>query len=276
MLYTYSVPQPPYLVGTMLANVGDLSNKGVELTLNGNIISTNDFTWDANVSMAMNKQVIDRLSNENFETDAVYSGALHGLDGMSGQYSQIISEGYPVGTFWGPLCSGLDSTGQFIFENEGEPQDIGNVQPKLSFGFGTSLSYKNFDLELSAYGMLGQKVLNATAMSLHNPNRLPALNVMDSFIDSGISDNMTYSSYWIEDASFLRLQSATLGYTFNMNNMGISRLRLYATGENLFVLTNYSGTDPEVSIEGLSGPGMDWFNAYPRPITFSFGLNVSF
>jgi iron complex outermembrane receptor protein len=276
LLYTYSVPQPPYLVGTMLANVGDLSNKGIELTLNANIINNNGFTWDANLSLASNIQIIEKLSDQTYETDAVPSGSLHNVRGMSNQFAQIISEGYAVGTFWGPVCTGIDSTGKYILENDGEAQDLGNVQPKLSFGFGTNLSWKNFDLEIAAYGMLGQKVLNVTAMALNDPSRLPTQNVPDSFLETGITSKTAFSSYWVEDASFLRLQSLTLGYNIKAEKIGIEKLRLYVTGENLFVLTNYTGVDPEVSIDGLSYPGMDFFNAYPRPMTLSFGLNITF
>lgn len=276
LLYTYSVPQPPYLVGTMLANVGDLSNKGIELTLNANIINKKDFVWDANVSLASNIQVIEKLSDQTYETDAVPSGSLHNVRGMSNQFAQIISEGYAVGTFWGPVCTGIDSTGKYTLENDGEAQDLGNVQPKLSYGLGTNITWRNFDLEIAVYGMLGQKVLNVTAMALNDPSRLPTQNVPDSFLETGITSKTAFSSYWVEDASFLRLQSLTLGYNIKAEKIGIEKLRLYLTGENLFVLTNYTGVDPEVSIDGLSYPGMDFFNAYPRPMTLSFGLNITF
>ena len=276
LLYTYRVASSDYAFPTIMANVGNLNNKGIELTLNGNIINTKNLSWDANLSLAKNVQVVEKLSDNTFQTEDVPSGSLHGIDGMSGQFSQIIAEGYPVGTFWGPVCTGVDSTGKFVLADEGISQDLGNVQPKLSFGFGTSLQYKNFDAEISMYGMYGQKVLNATAMVLNNPKRLPALNVSDAFLETGITDKVTYSSYFVEDASFLRIQSLTLGYTLNIEKIGISKMRVYLTGDNLFVFTNYSGTDPEVSINGLDNPGFDWFNVYPKPRTFSFGVNVSF
>jgi len=258
LLYTYRVSSADYAFPTIMANVGSLNNKGIELTLNGNLMNTNNFNWDANITLAKNMQKVTQLSDEQFQTDDVPSGSLHGIDGMSGQFSQIIAEGYPVGTFWGPLCTGIDSLGKFMMADDGALQDIGNVQPKLSYGFGTSLSYKNFDLDVSMYGMYGQKVLNATAMILNNPSRLPSLNVTDSFLESGITDKVTYSSYWVEDASFLRLQTLTLAYNIDGKQFGLGKVRLYVTGENLFVLTNYTGTDPEVSIEGLDNPGFDW------------------
>ncbi|RYJ45685.1 SusC/RagA family TonB-linked outer membrane protein [Flavobacterium beibuense] len=272
LLYTYQVPQPPYLVGTMLANVGELSNKGVELTLNADVINKDKFTWSVNGTFAHNKQVIEKLSNQTYETDIIYSGSLHGLSGMSNQYSQIIAEGYPVGTFWGKEFLGFDEDGQFILSEE--EKAIGDVQPDFIMGLGMNFTYDKFDLGISGYGMFGQDVLNATAMMLNDPNRLPAYNVPDSYVGSGINSAPTYSSYWIEKASFFRLQNVTLGYTIPFENIG-SKLRVYVMGENLAVFTNYDGTDPEVNLTGLANPGIDRFNNYPRPRTFSIGLNFT-
>ncbi|TRZ45750.1 SusC/RagA family TonB-linked outer membrane protein [Robertkochia solimangrovi] len=272
LLYTYEVPQPPYLVGTMLANVGELSNTGVELTLNANIIDGDKFTWDANLNLSHNKQVIEKLSNQVYETDIIYSGSLHGLSGFSNQFSQVIREGYPVGTFWGLQSEGLDENGAFILGSE--PQKIGDVQPTLNLGLGMNFSYGNFDLGFTSYGSFGQKVLNATNMMLYDPNRLPTYNVPDDFLGSGITSSPTYSSYWVEDASFFRLQTVTLGYTFPVSGV-FSNMRVYLLGENLAVFTDYSGVDPEVSTTGLANPGIDRFNSYPRPTTISFGLNLT-
>jgi len=105
---------------------------------------------------------------------------------------------------------------------------------------------------------------------------LPSTNVTDEFLTLGITDDPTYSSYWIEDASFFRLQSVTLGYKFKAAKLGLNNLRLYVTGENLFVITGYSGVDPEIDIDGLEHPGIDMFNYYPKPRTIIIGLNIAF
>ncbi|KAA6343698.1 TonB-dependent receptor SusC [termite gut metagenome] len=281
LLWTYPVPQPPYLVGTMLANVGDLSNKGAELTLSADLITTKDFTWDTDVTFSYNKQNIDKLSNEVFQESGLKSGSLHGLRGMSGLFSQIVKEGYPAGAFYGPKCAGIDADGTYLIEKDsnGNPVNeyLGSAQPKFNLGFSMNFTYKGFDLNVATYGMFGQKVLNATAMSMYDPTRLPAQNVLDDFVNSGIQSDPIFSEYWVEDGSFFRLQSATLGYTLpKTKNIGIQKVRFYLTGENLLVLTGYSGTDPEVSIDGLDNPGIDRYNFYPRPRTISLGLNVTF
>lgn len=293
LLFTYSVPMPPNLYNETLANVGELSNKGVELTVSWNVMQRHDLNWDINLTMAKNIMKIEKLSEGLYETDAVQSGSLHGLRGMSNQYAQTIREGYAVGTFWGQECAGLNEKGKFLDVNgnvmekaDSLNKDLGNPQPKLSLGFSTSVTYKNFDLSVSAYGLFGQKVLNATAMSMNDQTRFPALNVPLTMFNDSITSAPTFSSYWIENASFFRLQSVTLGYSFHLKKIGIDRLRLYVMGENLFVITPYTGLDPEIRIEeydastgkmdALKNPGIDRYDIYPRPRTITIGLNLVF
>lgn len=283
LLWTYPVPQPPYLVGTMLANVGDLVNKGFEITLNGSIIRKKDLTLDANVSLAYNSQEITKLSNETYQAVGLQAGSLHNLRGMSGQYSQIIKEGYPAGTFWGPKCEGIDENGKYIINRDadGNPvkEDLGSAIPKFNLGVGVNLTYKNFDVAVAGYGMFGQKILNATRMASFDHTRLPAQNVPDDFLKENIQDDPIFSSYFVEKGDFFRLQSATIGYTIpNVKKIGLEKVRFYVTGENLFCISGYTGIDPEVSIPDsvLDGPGIDWYNSYPRPRTYSLGINITF
>lgn len=271
LLYTYQVPQPPYLVGTMLANVGDLTNKGFELSLNADIVKTDNFTWNTNVVLAKNKQKIERLSNQAYQADVIYSGSLHGLSGMSNQFSQIIAEQYAVGTFWGREYYGMDENGEDILSEEYKA--IGNAQPDFTTGITMNFTYKNFDFNISGYGAYGQDVLNATEMMLSDPNRMPSYNIPDAYYYNTGTSAPQFSSRWIEDASFFRLQSATLGYSIPFKDK--SKLRLYMTGQNLFVITGYNGVDPEVDLTGLGSPGIDRFNNYPRPRTFLLGLNFT-
>lgn len=272
LLYTYQVPQPPYLVGTMLANVGTMRNKGFEVALNTDIIKREDLKLNATVTFAKNKQKIEKLSNKIYQADLIQSGSLHGLSGMSNQYSQIIAEGYAVGTFWGKQYLGLDDKGNFILSED--DRKIGDVQPDFTMGVNINLTYKRFDMSISGYGMFGQDVLNATSMMLYDKNRLPAYNVPDDYLKSPIKASPTYSSYWIEKGSFFRIQNVTMGYTLPLKNYGTS-LRIYITGQNLAIFTKYKGTDPEIDNTGLASPGIDRFNNYPRPRTISMGLNFT-
>lgn len=290
LLYTYKVPQPPYLYDTMLANVGDLSNKGIEFTFGATILNSKDMSWDANLTLAHNKMVVDKLSNDIYQTEAVPLGNLHGLTGMSGMMTQTLREGYAVGTFWGPKFVEIDENGKFVFETDENGnvinQDLGNAQPKLSLGFSTDFVYKGFDLNIALYGMFGQKILNAQKMNMSYPGRMPAYNILDSYRDAKETEGPVYSDYWIEDGSFLRLQSATIGYTLPVKNAWFEKIRFYIAGENLFVITGYTGLDPEVNISGLDSPGIDksiyptderdYRYYYPKSRNFAFGVNLTF
>lgn len=295
LLWTYPVPQPPYIVGTMLANAGDMENKGVEFSLGYNIVRSKDFTLDANVSLAYNKQEITKLNDGIYQLSekGVQAGSLHNIRGLSGIYSQYVREGYPAGSFFGPHCTGIDENGNYILDTDAEGNAVehylGSAQPKWNMGLAINATYKDFDLNISGYGMFGQKVLNATRMQLFDSSRLPSQNTLDDFITSGVKSGAVYSDYFIEKGDFFRLQNVTLGYTIpGTKKLGFEKIRIYVTGENLFCITGYKGTDPEVYIPDnvLQGPGIDRMitdndtgngaTYSPRPRTFSIGLNLSF
>lgn len=291
LLWTYPVPQPPYIVGTMLANVGTMLNRGVELTLGANIVRTKDFSLDANASLSYNHQEITKLSNSTYQAVGLQAGSLHNIRGLSNTYSQVIKEGYPAGTFWGSKCTGIDEEGKYILDKgeDGKGYNLGSAMPKWNLGLSLTATYRDFDLSVSGYGMFGHKILNATRMQLFDSSRLPAQNTLDDFIKSGVNDSPTFSDYFIESGNFFRLQAVTLGYTIpNTKRFGFERIRVYVTGENLFCITGYKGTDPEVYVPDnvLNGPGIDRLvtdsqsgdgaTYSPRPRTFSIGLNISF
>jgi len=263
--------------------VGDLKNTGIELGLNANIIRQKDFTLDASLIFAYNKQEIAKLSNDTYQAVGLQAGSLHNMRGMSGQYAQIIKEGYPAGAFYGPKCYGIDNNGDYIInhDEDGNPVNeyLGSAMPKYNAGLNINMTYKDFDLTIAGYGMFGQKVLNATRMAMFDSSRLPAQNVCDDYLSSGVNDDPIFSDYFIENGDFFRLQSMTIGYTLPCaKKVGLEKVRFYLTGENLFTLTGYSGIDPEVSVPDnvLNSPGIDWYNSYPRPRTFSMGINIVF
>ena len=295
LLWTYPVPQPPYIVGTMLANAGDMVNKGLEFTLGYNIVRSKDFTLDANMSLAYNHQEITKLNSGIYQLSdkGVQAGSLTNIRGLSGIYSQYVREGYPAGSFFGPHCTGIDENGNYILDTDDEGNVVehylGSAQPKWNLGLAINATYKDFDLNISGYGMFGQKVLNATRMQLFDATRLPSQNTLDDFVGSGIKGGLVYSDYFIERGDFFRLQNITLGYTIpKTKKFGFEKIRVYFTAENLFCITGYDGTDPEVYIPDnvLQGPGIDRMISdtdtgngatySPRPRTFSLGLNLSF
>jgi TonB-linked SusC/RagA family outer membrane protein len=283
LLYVYNVPVPPHLYSTMLANVGDMENKGYEVVINGKILNKNDFSWTASVNFAHNKNVITRLSNENFQTDNIKTGNVS-LRGSGYLTSSIIEEGQEVGTFYNLKCNGIDENGKFIIEdinpdgqiNNDDYTYIGHAMPKLTYGILNSFSYKKIDLTFFFRGLYGNDVLNTPRIQYSNAKWLPGGNVLEEATTNGITDDPLFSSYYIESGSFLRLENVNLAYNFNLHNaLGINKFRVFISGQNLFLITKFKGLDPEVNMDGLSPGVMDIFYV-PKARTLSAGLEISF
>jgi iron complex outermembrane receptor protein len=153
----------------------------------------------------------------------------------------------------------------------------GNAQPKLLMGWNNTFRYKRFDLNFFFRAVTGGKILNATLASLNNVITASTLNIPKFSLTESLNDiNSSYiSDRFLENGSYLRLDNATLGYTFKLNTKAISQFRIYGSANNLFVLTSYRGVDPEVTIGGLT-PGIDNNNYYPKTRSFLFGVNVVF
>ena len=286
LLYTYPVPVPPYLYPTILANVGDISNKGIELVINADIIKNNDFRWSVSFNVAHNKQLITKLSNNDFQIQNAMVGYVPG-GGQSGATTSILREGEEISTFYGLKCLGLDKNGMYIFQdvnNDGvidskDYQIIGHALPKATYGITNTISYKGFDLSFFFRGVYGNDIFNDDKMQMGNPTNFPA-QVYEVATTTPLRDKIVYSSYYIEKGSFLRLQNASLGYNFNSKNLGLNKLRVYITGENLFVITKYSGLDPELAAQngtgGILAQGIDPGGMAPLIRRIILGVNVVF
>ncbi|MBE0652382.1 MAG: SusC/RagA family TonB-linked outer membrane protein, partial [Bacteroidales bacterium] len=283
LLYVYNVPVPPYLYPTMLANVGDISNKGIEVILNGKIIRNADFSWTTTLNFAHNKNMIERLSDDIFQTDNIKTGFID-LRGSGYLTSHIVEEGQEVGTFYNLRCLGLDENGKFIIEdtnNDGTINNldytyIGNAMPRFTYGILNTFSYRNIDFSFFIRGLYGNDVLNTPRVQYSNPKWLPGGNVLQEVLTNGITDDPLFSSYFIEDGSFLRMDNMNLAYNFGtLNRIGIKDLRLYVNVQNLFIITKFTGPDPEVRMSGLNPGELDKY-FIPKPRTFSVGIDVKF
>lgn len=280
LLEVYSVSPAPTV--KVWSNVKDMKiiNKGVEVALNGIIINKKDLSWSAGINFSKISNEVKKLPM-SFITTGNPSGP-----GITGFSSQIIKSGYPIGTFWGYKFLGFDSNGKSLYktDDKGNPvtECIGNAQPNFTLNFNTTVNWKGFDFGVFFTGVFGNDVYNNLA------------NVMDqlSLVSSGwnttkdarnlaeaFNNRLDYSSRFIEDGSYFRLSSATVGYTFKLKSKYISKLRVYGTGNNLFVITKYSGYDPEVNTSrissGVPSLGIGWTN-YPMARTFSAGVSVDF
>jgi iron complex outermembrane receptor protein len=286
MLYSYSVPSPPYLYTSMMANVGDMKNQGVEVMLNYNAVHTKDFNWTTTLNLAHNKNEVTKLSNGEFTTTRIYTGDAW-IRGGSSNTTHVVEEGYPIGQFFGWQCDGIDENGKYILRDlngdgiisEDDRTYIGCAQPKLTFGWNNSFSYKNIDFSFFFRGSLGNDVLNHVKMAYAQSGYLIGGNALDDPLTYQLKEVPKYCSYYIENGSFMRLDNMTLGYTFNTKNVKwLDKARVYVTGQNLFVITGYTGLDPETDMNRNDGlaPGVEDREFYPKARTFTLGVNLVF
>lgn len=283
LLYTYSVPVPPNLYPTILANVGDMSNKGFEMLINADVIRRRDLRWSVSVNFAHNKNTVTRLSNDVYQAASIKTGGIS-LRGSGGTTTHIVEEGQEVGTFFGWKCLGLDKDGKYIMEDrnkDGEINDldrtyIGHAMPRLTYGISNTLVYRNFELNVFIRGVYGNDVLNNPSLQYGNIQWLPGSNVLREALTNGIHDSPKYSSYYIQKGSFLRLDNVSLGYNFDLQqSRSFKKCNVFVSAQNLFLITRYKGADPEVNVGGLS-PGVAEDSFIPRSKTFTVGLNASF
>lgn len=280
LLYTYTVSVPPYLTNEFYTNVGTVSNKGIEFTLNGVPVQNEDLKWTTTLTFSKNINVLEKFSNEEFTNNYVEIGWLGGAFPLN---CQRLMEGEPIGTFYGPVWLGLDDTGHDKLKNQ-DPvgrvspdkwEKIGNAYPDFILGWSNTLSYRSWDLNFSLRAQIGGDVLNMYRLYYENWQSLGRNIVHTQYENPEFIGNGQYSSKYIEDASYLKLDNISLGYNFPIISKYISNLRLYATAQNVFTITGYKGLDPEVTMSGLS-PGIENLYYYPITTTVMLGLNVSF
>jgi TonB-linked SusC/RagA family outer membrane protein len=289
LILGFDVDQNLYPAGSLVANVGKLSNKGIEIVLNTTPVSNSNFSWTTGINLAHNVNKIITLSDSQYKIDNRLTVQPDG-GGQSGSTVQIQSVGQPIGTFFtfkyaGKNAAGVsqyyDAAGNVKTQgllNKTDYYIVGNAQPKALIGWTNNVTYGNFDLSVFFRAVLGNKIMNVTRADLFRPNTAQFTNIPVEVENESTADfnSYRYSSRFVEDGSYLRLDNATLGYTFKKGLIpGVRSLRLYTTANNLFVITGYKGIDPEIN-QGGTAPGVDTNNFYPKTRTFLFGLNVSF
>lgn len=291
LLWDYTVPSPPYLYSSMVANAGSMRNQGVEIGITAVPVQTKDFQWTTSMNYSHNKNELLSLSNDQF----VSSG--YSDQGSTGEPLQTtthrIQEGQPIGNFWGYKTIDIDENGHWIIEgadgnpkpiSEQQPTDkqiIGNGLPKHYLNWNNSLNWKGFDLNITMRGAFGFDILNMPRLQYGSPVMLARGNVLTEAFDTkfgkvplAVDQELQYVSYYIEKGNYWKIDNVTLGYTFNFDTW-IKRLRIYGQVSNLATITGYSGIDPEVSISGLA-PGVDNKNRYPSTRTYTLGVSVKF
>src|SRR5256712_847965 len=290
LLLSVAVPQPAP-ADRRLENVGKVRNRGIELSLDALAVSRPNLTWRAGlVFPAERDRVVDLGPSQLLNTGDV-SG-----QGQSGQESERIIPGSPLGTFYGPVFVGVNAAGKQLFRCasgascvNGQTTTpaatdyaiIGNANPDFTVGLHSYVHWGKFDVSFLVRAAVGQDVFNNTALVYSTKgNALQNKNFLVSALSdpTGLHEPAIFSSRWVESASFVRLQNVTVEYALDLPVLtrGARSARLYVSADNLLLLTGYSGLDPEVYADaGLASRGIDYLS-YPRPRTVTGGLRVAF
>ena len=288
MIYSYKVDPILVPIGSIISNGGSMSNKGIEVSLNATPLRTNNFSWTTSINFASNSNKITSLSNPLFAGgDSIRTTQPEG-SGQTGSTLQILKAGRPLGQFFSLEYAGKNDKGVSQYINaKGELTTtpaigadykyIGSPQPKLLIGWTNTLRYGNFDFNVFIRGVFGNKIFNATRADLFRPSTAQYTNILVDAANETKADvnSFKYSSRFVEDGSYIRLDNATLGYNFKSMGQYVKNLRVYMSVNNAFTITNYTGIDPEVNQGGIA-PGVDSNNFYPKTRTLLFGVNLSF
>lgn len=282
-----SVPPPAgsNFSNELLTNVGTLVNKGVELSLTAHPISTKDLNWTISYNISYNKNTITKLT---INDDPKYKGVIHGgVDGATGYNIQINAVNQPYNSFY-VFEQMYDSNGKPIEgvyvdqngDNKIDDEDLipyKKSAPDVYMGFTSQLTYKNWDFSFALRSSLGNYVYNnvqANREAWDGSQMYDQSGFLKNRLNSAWTTNFRAgqyrSSYYVQKASFLRMDNITLGYTFDKLFTTNQSARVYLTVQNPFVITNYNGLDPEISGEGIDN------NIYPRPLSFMLGFSLKF
>lgn len=255
---------------------GEILNKGVELALRGEIVRGKDVLWNLGVNAAFMKNEL-----QNYEGPDVLTGAISG-QGVSGATVQRFANGYPLNVFYIRKWNGLNKDG--ISEYEGGDTKMyysGDPNPRTLLGITTDLSIKKWYFGVNFNGAFGHKIYNNTANTVLTVNNLSSRNIAKELMgnNESTSNPIATSTRYLESGNFLKLTNATISYSFGDVGKNFRNLSLSLTGQNLFVITKYTGFDPEVNtdknVNGVNSFGIEYI-PYPTARSIMMSIGVSF
>lgn len=302
LIFNVTVPVPPNLVPTTWLNIGELKSSGFELALGYDVLRGGNFTWNTSGNLSTYSV---KLASLDPSLAGSYVGATNlGTPGQEQTQITRAIQGEKIGILWGYVYDGVDEGGKYKFRdlntdgsiNDNDRTQIGNGLPNFEFGWTNSFKYKNFDLNFFLRGSFGHDIINTYRAFYENPNVASSYNVVNTrYFNPNITDGQIFSSLFVENASFVKLDNATLGYNFSFpQGKSFKTLRLYVTGQNLFLITDYTGVDPEVryadntnqiSQNSLNpsptdnnalAPGVDRRETWVFTRSFTLGVNLGF
>ncbi|MGX5857213.1 SusC/RagA family TonB-linked outer membrane protein [Dyadobacter jiangsuensis] len=293
LIANFPVPTPPYLYSTITANAASMENKGVEIQVNAIPLQTAAFRWTTSVNFSTNANKILSLSDDKFALASGYFDTGNTGEPIQ-QTTHRVQVGQPLGNFWGFKTIDIDEAGHWIIEGKnGEPkpiaqqqaddkQIIGNGLPKRYLNWNNTLTYKNFDLNITMRGAFGFQILNMTEMFWSAPVMLTRGNLRSNAYDPiygkrplADDQSLNYVSYYIENGNYWKIDNITAGYNLRLKNKYLRHARAYLAVANLYTITGYKGIDPEVGISGMA-PGIDDKNRYPATTSFTAGVILTF
>lgn len=294
LLYDYSVPSPPNLYTTTRANVGEMSNNGLEIMVNAIPVQTKDFKWETTITFSTNSNKLKSLSNDLYQTSSDYF-MTGWIEEPIKTESHIVRIGHKVGDIYGFKVVDVDESGKWIYLDKNgnrvnyddfthsfeDKQILGNGVPKWYLGFNNQFRYKNFDLAINMRGAFGFQIMNGMRMFYENRSRQDwnrLRSAYDKVFGKAVLNTLCseeFNSYYVENGDYWKIDNITLGYSFSKINKWIKTLRLYASVNNAITITGYKGIDPEVSTSGLA-LSYDNRDSYPHTRAFTFGMNVTF
>ena len=291
VISNYDAPLPPFMFDQIFTNVASTSSKGLELTLNWDVVNMKDFSYSTNLVASFTKSKLDKFSNGTYQKGYMDRYLLP-APGNPG-YAQRLQDGVEIGSFYGLRYAGVDDNGNMLVWKDakiggekilanGEASDtdkdyIGHGTPRYSLSWGNTFRYKGFDLSLYFQGRFDYQILNMYQM-YYGLVAEPGMNLLeDAYGKNGhIKSGKVMCDYFLEDGDYFRLDNITLGWTPKLDTKWISNLRVYATVKNAFTITKYSVMDPtSVDINGLE-PGISGLNVYPIARSFTFGIQISY
>jgi TonB-linked SusC/RagA family outer membrane protein len=270
-------PAPPGAVVRWKNLPGIVENKGFEVTVNSTIVKNATLSWDLGVNASFIKNNVSGLDAP------ITTGGLHG-QGVSGTLVQIIQNGLPINAFWTRHFAGLDkATGLAIYPNGDVATYEGNPNPKTLLGISTSLNVHKFSFIANLNGAFGQVIYNNTLNNVINVGSINGgrnigVSVYEDPVKESFANPVTSSSRFIEKGDYLKLANATISYGVGNIGPNVKGLNVFITGQNLFVITKFSGFDPEVNVDknnnGVPSVGIE-YTPYPSARTITFGINFS-
>jgi iron complex outermembrane receptor protein len=306
LLFQYNVPVPPNIYPTAWLNLGKMRSSGLEMTLNYNVIKKSDFLYSITLTpSATLENILVSLSGSYNGADIKYGKTELGDMGSPGQNQTpltVIEEGRPLGQIYTYRYKSIDAAGNFVFEDTdgdgsitaGDRVVTGNGLPKFLMGFGNNVTYKNFDLSIFFRGVFGHDLINSFRAFYEVPAYITSYNLPKTTTNMRNADGKllavtsgTLSDLYVEHASFVSLDNASLGYSFNLpKTAAFSKIRVYVAGNNLFYITKYKGVDPNPRYVDnapdngtFNNPlvtGVDRRNTWFRTRSVTLGANIVF